>query len=150
MQESDFPYFWAAYDQGVWNGIIADGLGSQGFDTAFLDMLSTIYDRGGMDRVVASDKPLGLFLGLPMAGELGIEVGVDWMPWVTTRQKLEATAYFLRDTSRRVKVFVWSRADGEGFYQRLARYRMLCRGGKVKNLYGAEADGRMYYTAGPF
>lgn len=120
-------------------------LAPKDFKDAMLDYMGTVQ----YDWIVASDRPLALFLGTVMGGQRGVEVQVDWMPWTTARQKLEATATFLREVSKVMKVYLFSDEASERFFFRLCRYRMLRQGCQVLNFYGGGENARLFYTAGP-
>lgn len=144
--DSDLAYFWAAYQDGSFADLLMPGLEPETFRDTFID---TFLGGAQYDWVAVSDKPLGLFLGNPMAAGRGAEVQVDWMPWTTPRQRLEATATFLRESSKLLKIFIFSDAKSEDFFMRLTRYRMLRRGCKVLNYAGGGEHALMFYTATP-
>ena len=121
------------------------GLDPLPFRSAMVDMLGS----EAYDWIVAADKPIGLFLGNSMAAGRGAEVQVDWMPWATPRQRLEATATFLREVSKTVKIFIFCNEESERFFFRLARYRMLRKGCQVLNYYGGGEHAQMFYTPTP-
>ncbi len=103
------------------------------------------------DWIVDVDKPVALFLGNPIAAGRGVEVQADFFPWATPRQKMEATAAFLREVPRRfeLQVFFFSDEANEPFFQRFCRYRMLRKAGRITNHFGGGVDGIIYHTAGP-
>lgn len=138
-------FFWAAYEDGTFSDVLVRDLTPLAFQNAMAEMIGSIH----YDWVVELDRPIGLFLGNAMAAGRGAEVQVDWMPWATPRDKLEATAVFLREVPKQLKVFIFSSQEHDAFFARLSRYRLLRNGCKVLNYFGAGKDATMYYTVPP-
>lgn len=127
-----------------------DGLPPQAFRERMTEIIaSTDHDWILEARGNTGPRPVGLVLAANMGRGRAIEPHVDWFPWATGRNKVEASAVFLRDVSRNWKVFVFADAENAAFWHRMVRYRILRRGCKVPDYYARGDDAWMFYTMGP-
>lgn len=101
--------------------------------------------------VEVGQQPVALFLGNSIAAGRGAEIQVDWMPWATPRNRLEATAAFIKFASQQHKLFLYADVGDDRLFALLAsRYRMLRKGCKIINYHGGGRDAMFYYSPGPF
>lgn len=116
---------------------------------SFKQAMTDYMSAADADWLAVRARPIGLFLGVYMPNRRGIELQVDWLPWVSPRERMEATAAVLKEATKHFKVFIFADESGERFFQRLCRYRMLRNGCTVLNYFSQGEHAKMYYTAGP-
>jgi hypothetical protein len=91
-------------------------------------------------------RPVGLILASNVGR--GIEPYVQWFPWATPRNKLEATAVFLREVSKRLKIFVFAEESAQAFWTKFIHYGLIRRGCKVIDYFSRGEHAMLYYTVG--
>ena len=147
-RDADLAFLWAAYRKGAFNDVLLPDLPVQNFKEAVMDMMASV-DLNWV--VTIGDDLVGLFMARIVGHGHAIEPQVDWMPWASKRQQLEATFAFLSMVSREWKVLVYSAEKDAPFYGRLAtKYRILRKGCKIVNYFGGGDDAMLYYSPGPF
>lgn len=92
-------------------------------------------------------RPVGLVLGF-VAGR-SVEPSIEWFPWATTRNQVEATAAFIKEISKIHKIMVFASEDVSKFWAKFTQYRMIRRGCKVIDYFGRGHHAMMFYTTGP-
>ena len=135
---------------GCWQDVFED-LNKDEFQEQIIRWLETV-DREWILEAEYEGKvrPVGLVLAEYRAGGRGIEPHVDWFPWATPRIKLEASAHYFREIRREFKVFVYSTAADEPFWQRLRRHRLIQFACKIPDYFSPGEDAIMFCTQGPF
>ena len=143
--DPDFSYFYAAYKQGGFKDHIIADLPPLLFQDAMEQLLGSV----SYDWIVDVGRlPVGLFLGKEVMAGYAAEIQVDWFPWATPRNRVEATAAFIKYASRQIKLFIYADSGSELFFTRLAtQYRMLRKGCKIT---GGGEDKMFFYSPGPF
>ena len=145
-------YLYAAYRFGLWSEIFDADLPTAAFTEKALDLVGSV----ALDWVVeaqredgAGVRPVGLILAHLLPDGRRIEPHIDWFPWATPRNKFEGIAAFIHDASRTYKLQIYIEADKTAFWDRLLKYRMLCKGCKIRDHYSRGEDAMFYYSVGP-
>ena len=135
---------------GAWREMMDDGLTTAAFRERFLEIVGAVpHDWIIEAKGNTGPRPVALVLaGTVGAGRI-IEPHVEWMPWATNRNKVEAVSTFLRDVGRSWKIFIFVDERNEPFWRRMVRYRILRRGCKVSDHFARGDDAWFYYTTGP-
>lgn len=140
-------WFWAAYQQGMWREIMDANLPQTAFAEKMLEMMSCCpYDWMVEARGEEGNRPVGLILGQTVGR--GIEPFVEWFPWATVRNQMEATAAFLKEVSPKFKLFVFADEPQDKFWASFVRRGMIRRGCKVIDYFSRGEHALMFYTAG--
>ena len=137
---------------GMWREELSGHLSQDGFMEKFLEIASKasydwILEAPGDDGL----QPVGLILarrvvtGESLDQEI-IEPFVEWFPWATNRNRLEATAVFLREIPKQFKVFVFAAEGAVSFWGRFVRYGMVRRGCKVVDYFSRGEHAMLFYT----
>lgn len=143
-------YLWAAYQLGAWRDLMDVNLSQDVFTDRMLEVIgSASYDWILEARGEEGNRPVGLILGTSLASGRAIEPFVQWFPWATTRNQMEGTAAFLREVSRRFKVFVFAEEASSDFWARFIHYGLIRRGCKVIDHFARGEHAMMFYTVGP-
>ena len=143
-------WLWAAYRSGMWRDVFDSGLSQMAFVERIMDFIGAaemdwIIDARGHEGI----RPVGLVMGnWIMPGRI-LHPHVDWFPWATPRNKMEGIAAFLRETSKRYKLFVYAADEAIPFYTRMTQYRILRRGCKVLDHFSMREHSMFFYTVGP-
>ncbi len=120
------------------------GLGPQSFRPAIEALVGSV----DHEWVLESNRELaGVVLAREVCAGRSIEAQVDWFPWATPRQKLEAIGGFFREATKHFQVFVVSRPEHRAFWLRFCRYRLLRNGCTVVNHFGPGEHAYFFYTA---
>lgn len=145
ITDSDVRFLYAAYKEGGFADLIMPDLPPQ----TFQDRIEALLGSVEYDWVLETDKPIGLVMGRAIAAGRGVEVQVDWMPWASTRNKLEGSAVFFREISKHLKIFIFADEESEPFWRRFCQYRMLRNGCRVLNHFAGGRHAQLFYTTGP-
>jgi len=150
--DSDMRWLWAAYEMGMWRDELSGHLSQAGFEEKFLEMAGDVaYDwileAQGSDGL----QPVGLVLGQRVMASAEadheiIEPFVQWFPWATNRNQLEATAVFLKEISKNVKIFVFAAEDAVLFWNRFVQSGLVKRGCKVIDYFSRGEHAMLFYT----
>jgi len=142
-------YLWAAYQMDFWRDSVPSGLTREAFAEMVMETLGAFDIEWILEaRLPSGPRPVGLVVGKFLNnGERVIEPHLEWFPWVTTRQKLETTAQFVREIGKKYKILVFARDTK--LWDRLQRYRILKKASKIKAYFSSDEDAQLYYTAGP-
>ena len=150
--DSDMRWLWAAYEMGMWREKLSGHLSQDGFEEKFLEIASMvshdwIVEAQGNDGL----QPVGLVLGQKVITSVEndcevIEPFVEWFPWATNRNQLEATAVFLKEISKQFKIFVFAAEDAVPFWNRFVRYGLVKRGCKVVDYFSRGEHAMLFYT----
>ncbi len=148
VNDSDMRWLFAAYKLGMWRDMISSDLSAQAFEEKALEIMAAascewIIDAPGADGM----RPVAIILGKNLG--TGIEPFVDWFPWATNRNQMEATAVFLKEISKQFKIFVFAAADAVPFWTRFVRYGMVRRGCKVVDYFSRGEYAMLFYTTNP-
>jgi len=146
--DSDMRWLWAAYQLGMWRDIMAGNLSQDGFEEKALEIIAGapyewIVEAQGDDGL----RPVCVFMAQTM-GANGIEPAVQWLPWATPRNRVEAIAVFLKEISKQMKIFVFSCDDNVRFWTRMASYGLVRRGCKVVDYFSRGNHAMLFYTVG--
>ena len=138
-------WMWAAYQSGMWRDVMAGNLSPQGFEERALEFIGDyadewIVEAQGDDGL----RPVCLFLAQPVG--IGIEPAVQWFPWATRRNKLEAIAVFLKEISKQVKIFIFASDEKVEFWSSMVPYGLVRRGCKVVDYFARGKNAMMFYT----
>ena len=147
-QDSDMRWLWAAYKSGIWREMMSGDLSAQGFEEKARELIdSALYDwileAPGNDGL----RPVGIILAQKLG--TGIEPFVEWFPWATNRNQLEATAVFLKEISKQFKIFVFAAEDATRFWTLFKHYGMVRQGCKVVDYFSRGENAMFFYTTGP-
>lgn len=144
-------YFWAAYQMGMWSDLFQENLNRGQFQNSVYELLGSC-DMEWVLEVPAENglRPVGIVVADFRFMGNGIEPHVDWFPWATARNRLEASLTYLKEVGKRYKVFIYATAPNQRFWEHVHRYNVLKKGCKITDCYGAGDDAMMYYTPGPF
>lgn len=145
-------WLWLAYERGMWHDHLHDKLSAIAFEEWMLDLLASATN---VDRTMSYDWvveargedgmcPVGLILGKEVG--TGIEPFVEWFPWATPRNQLEATAVFLKEVSKQFKIFVFAPEDANRFWTRFIQYGMIRRGCRVIDYFSRGEHAILFYT----
>lgn len=132
---------------GTWREIMDAELPQKAFAEKMLEMIAScpydwILEAKGKEGI----RPVGLVLGQNVGR--GIEPFVEWFPWATKRNQIEAAAAFLKEISPRFKIFVFADEPEDKFWGRFVRRGMIRRGCKVVDYFSRGEHALMFYTAG--
>ncbi len=152
--DSDGRWLWAAYQMGMWREKFSGNLSQDAFEEKFLELALTdgvsyawMLDAQGKDGL----QPVGLILGQQVLTGKNvdreiIEPFVEWFPWATPRNQVEATAAFLKYISREIKIFVFAPEDAIRFWNLFVRFGMVRRGCKMIDYFSRGEHAMLYYT----
>lgn len=148
--DSDIRWLWAAYKMDTWSGRIFDGLNAD----AFTEDVVSIVSSADVAHVIEAPserglQPVGIVLGRVFGKGRCLEPHVDWFPWATARNRMEASAHYLKHVGRQFKVFLFIEQEHLNFWERIYEYRVLTRGCKVLDYFGPGEHAMMFYTQGP-
>lgn len=134
----------------MWRDYFDDDLSEVAFTNKVMEFLGI----ADLDWIVEARhkegiRPVGLVLAYAMLDGRRIEPHIDWFPWATPRNKLEGMAAYLRDVSKQYKILVYVKTDETLMWERLTKYRILCRACKIRDHYSRGEHAMHYYTAGP-
>lgn len=127
ITQDDMKYLWAAYRSDAFP-VLPEDLNQNDFDTAIHDILNHMSEVFILESETKRGKmPIGVVTTLVTSRT---EPQVDWFPWASNRNKLEAAAYFLKKMQKR-PMLIWANDDTLKFYTRIAQYGALRRIGKA-------------------
>ena len=132
----------------MWRESLSGNLSQEGFEERILEIISAapydwILEAQGDDGI----HPVGIILGQKLG--TGIEPFVQWFPWATNRNQMEATAVFLKEISKQFRIFVFAEEDATKFWNRFVQYGMVRRGCKVIDYFSRGEHAMFFYTTGP-
>ena len=150
--DSDMRWLWAAYQMGMWRDELSGHLSQDAFEERFLELAAEatydwIVEAPGDDGL----QPVGIVLGQRVVTGKDvqfevIEPFVEWFPWATNRNQLEATAVFLKEISKQVKIFVFAPEDAVSFWNRFVQSGLVRRGCKVIDYFSHGNHAMLFYT----
>lgn len=148
VNDSDMRWLFAAYQLGMWRDVLSGDLPAKGFADKIMEIIAAapyewIVEAPGTDGV----RPVALILGKKLG--TGIEPFVEWFPWATNRNQMEATAVFLKEVSKQFKIFVFAAEHALPFWTRFVRYGMVRRGCKVIDYFSRGEHAMLFYTTKP-
>ncbi len=145
-------WLWAAYDMGMWREQLSGGLSQNAFEEKFLELAGGVsYDwileAQGSDGL----RPVGLILAQRVVtgkdvDRVVIEPFVEWFPWATPRNQIEATAAFLKYISKDLKIFVFAPEEATKFWTLFKRYGLVKQGCKVIDYFSRGEHAMLFYT----
>ena len=145
-------WLWAAYKSGMWRDELSGHLSQDGFVEKFYELAGKakydwILEALGDDGL----QPVGLILGHKVftsddVDKEIIEPFVEWFPWATSRNQMEATAVFLKEISKQLKIFVFAEENATRFWNLFVRLGMVRRGCKVIDYFSRGEHAMLYYT----
>lgn len=142
-------WFWAAYQMGGWRDVMDGGMPQSMFGDRVLELMSSApFDWVLEAKVEDGVRPVALILGFQVGR--AIEPGVEWFPWASPRNKIEATAVFLKEISKVHKLMVFAPEWSDDFWARFCQHRMVRRGCKVLDYFSRGEHAMMFYTPGPY
>ena len=138
-------WLWAAYKLGMWRENLPGNLSQQAFEERAMEIIAStpydwIVDAPGDDGL----RPVGLFLGQNVG--TGIEPFVEWFPWATNRNQMEATAVFLKEISKQFKIFIFAAEDAAKFWSHFKHRGMVRQGCKVIDYFSRGEHAMLFYT----
>ena len=89
--------------------------------------------------------PIGLIVVL-RRNKRTVEPHVVWMPWATSRNKIETIVQFLDDMRRGQTVLILSRPDTRPFWSHLRRYAVLNFKATIDRYYEDEENAQVWQT----
>ena len=147
VNDSDMRWLFAADRLGMWRDMISGDLSAQAFEEKALEIIAAAPSEGIIDAPGSDGmRPVAIILGQRLG--TGIEPFVDWFPWATNRNQMEATAVFLKEISKQVKIFVFAAEDAIKFWSLFKRYGMVRQGCKVIDYFSRGEHAMLYYTTG--
>lgn len=152
IQERDFAYLWAAYRKGKFRDMIGDNLGRAEFAESIVTILELFNHEWILEAPnlnVPSDGMVPVGIVVANGDRRFIEPHVDWFPWATDRNKVEAALAFLSRVSTQYKVLAFVRPEDKEFYIQMCRYGQLTMGCKILDYYASGEDAYFFYTRGP-
>jgi len=151
-QDSDMRWLWAAYQMGMWREKLSGHLSQDGFEEKFYEIAGKvahdwILEAPGDDGL----QPVGLILAQRVVTGKNvdrsvIEPFVEWFPWATPRNQIEATAAFLKYISKEFKIFVFAEEDATNFWLLFKRYGIVRQGCKVIDYFSRGKHAMFFYT----
>lgn len=152
VMDSDWRWLWAAYQSGMWREDMAGNLTPRGFEEKMLDVIGGakydwVAEAPGDDGL----RPVGLCLGRVLVEGADterehIEPFVEWFPWATPRNKVEATALFFKELSKQFKIFVFAPEGANDWWTRFVQYGLIRRGCKVIDYFSRGQHAMLFYT----
>lgn len=138
-------WLWAAYEMGMWRENFSGHLSQDAFQQRFYELAGNaahdwILEAQGDDGL----QPVGLILAQNLG--TGIEPLVEWFPWATNRNQIEATAVFLKEISKQFKIFVFAGEDTIKFWSLFKRNGMVRQGCKVIDYFSRGEHAMLFYT----
>lgn len=152
--DSDARWLWAAYQMGMWREKLPGHLSRVAFEKTFLELVLTdgvayawMIDAPGNDGL----RPVGLILAQRVVtgenvDQEVIEPFVEWFPWATPRNRMEATAAFLKYISGELKIFIFAAEDATKFWSHFLRRGLVRRGCKVIDYFSRGEHAMLFYT----
>jgi len=125
--KEDMKYLWAAYKK---DGLPAlpENLNKEEFTDLVTEFLSGFSEVFIIESPTIRGKiPVAIITTLVTSRT---EPNVDWFPWASNRNKLEAAAYFLSKMRKR-PILIWANKETTPYFTRLAQYGVLRRIGKA-------------------
>lgn len=142
-------WFWAAYQMGAWRDLMEGGMPRALFRERMMEVIASApYDWVVEAKGEDGNRPVALLLGF-IVGR-AVEPAVEWFPWATPRNQVEATAVFLKEISKVHKIMVFAPESANRFWGRFSQYRMIRRGCKVLDYFSRGEHAMMFYTTGPY
>ena len=147
----DLRWLWAAYQKGVWNDVLAEGLSQADFKNTVIEILGAVeFDWVFEVRTDKGLRPVGLVTAQSRFAGRAIKPHVDWFPWASPRNRLECGIQFVKEIGREVKIFLYIKEKDDKLWNRVWQYKVLKKGCKIHDCYASGEDAMMYYTPGPF
>lgn len=115
------------------------GLDQQELISRFGDLLVEFDDvevlRGQVfhDGKLFERAPIGIVVEIHIGRR--IEPHVEWLPWASSRNKLEGALKYLNVRRKQAPVIIWSSERDAPFFERLTSYALLRKVGPVFGLY---------------
>ena len=145
MLDSDWRWLWAAYGMGMWREMMSGNLNREGFEERMLEIMGAVpYDWILEAQSGDGLRPVGLILGKEVGN--GVEPFVEWFPWATSRNQIEATAAYLKEVSKQLKIFVFAEESANRFWSHFVHYGLVRRGCKVIDYFSRGEHAMMFYT----
>ena len=126
----DMKFLWAAYKK---NAFSEETLPKDLSQERFTQLIESIFNIMSEVFILESETkrgkmPIGIITTTKVSSRT--EPNVDWFPWASNRNKIEATAYFLTKMRKR-SMLIWANDDTLRFFTRIAQYGALRRIGKA-------------------
>jgi hypothetical protein len=130
---------------GMWREVMAGNLSREGFEEKMLEIMGAVpYDWILEAQSDNGLRPVGLILGKQVGS--GVEPFVEWFPWATARNQIEATAAYLKEVSKQLKIFVFAEESANRFWSHFVYYGLVRRGCKVIDYFSRGEHAMLYYT----
>lgn len=136
VNDTHFPYLWAAYRKNVFKDELPDGLTTEDFTKVILATIGNVIQAEGEVWIFygQSDRPVGMIVG-HVAGDR-MEPHVFWFPWSTPRNRLECSLKWLVDMKPRFSLFIWAKEPNWNFFFHLCKYGVIREVGKYRKFPG--------------
>jgi hypothetical protein len=118
----------------VLNRLKDDHLSPAEFDLVFTELLMR-YNGGWI--VENDDRPLGAIFAISM-GEFSVLTDLQWWPWTTPRNKVEATVSFLNKVKNEFLLLFYSDMKSKRFFEYVALHGIIRKVGHIHDLYKDE------------
>ena len=146
-------WLWAAYKMGMWREQLSGHLSQEAFEEKFLELATDgvaydwILEAPGLDGL----QPVGLILAQRVVtgknvDQVVIEPFVEWFPWATPRNQIEATAAFLKYISKDFKIFVFAPQDATKFWGLFKRHGLVRQACKMIDYFSRGEHAMLFYT----
>lgn len=139
----DVKWLWAAYKKGAFEGsFLGPDMDKEEFTTSVVEHLSAFNEVFLLETETKRGKiPVGL---VSLVTTNGSVPHVDWFPWASARNKIEAITCFFSKMRNR-PMLVWVRDIDIKFYTHVSKYGVLRRIGKVYK-FGSDNDYMLFQT----
>ena len=144
-EQEHLRYLWAAYRKG-WREHFSPDLDAAEFAEQALALVLKVYEGGGEVFVLEGESVLGrmpvgvvtMVYAIRPNQTPRAEPHVDWFPWATARNKLEATLRLVLEINRNFLLVTTVRQGEERLLLHLIRYGVVRLAGKLNAWFVVE------------
>jgi len=149
------PFLWLGYKAGVFDTVqeVPTDLDPAGFDHLMGTMFGSAVNNNAAMIVVKAQsalrkkdekKMIPVGLTVMTLFQNVVYPHVYWMPWATSRNKLESAIRFLVDLKKDNNVLIISPQERVKYYSHLGKYGILRKVGVLRNHGGPGEDAVMF------
>lgn len=143
-----FPYVWAAYQKGAFEGsdFFAPGLNAKEFETVLAQVVERFLTKGLSEIVtVMGEVPLAM-ISVEYSDRLALPHAY-WFPWATPRNKVETGVKFFIQLKKNNLVLITVKDEVDvKYFQHLCKYGLLRAVGKIRDYY-PDGEGAMLFQS---